>query len=351
VLRRTVRAMLASGVVDRVQVVIHEGDRRAYAAAVAGLDLDPPIIGGKTRAASVRLGLEGLAAAPEDKVLIHDAARPFASPELIRAVVEALNGAEAACPALPVVDTLRRADGEVVPRERLTRAQTPQGFRHGAILGAHRRASGEETDDIAVARAAGMGVTLTMGDEDNFKITEPADFRRAERLLAGRCAVRDVRTGTGYDVHAFGPGDRVTLCGVTIPHDKELIGHSDADVGLHAITDAIFGALAEGDIGQWFPPSEPEWKGAASHIFLDKARERVEARGGEIANVDVTLICELPKIGPHAEQMRAAVAEILRIDAGQVSVKATTSERLGFTGREEGIAAQASATIVFRGDA
>jgi len=346
VLRRTLEALAAAGLA-RPLVVIHAEDRDAFAAATAGLDLPAPAIGGATRQESVRLGLEALAGGADDLVLIHDAARPFVSPALVAGVIAALEVHDGACPALPVADTLRRAEdglaGETVPREGLARAQTPQGFRLGPIRAAHAAARGREmTDDVAVATAAGMRVALTQGEEANVKLTTAEDLARAEERLGG---VAEFRTGTGFDVHAFADGDGVILCGVRVSFSKALSGHSDADVGMHALTDAIFGALAEGDIGRWFPPSEPEWKGAASEIFLAKAVERVAARGGRIVNADVTLICEAPKIGPHAEAMRAELARILGIGVGRVSVKATTTERLGFPGRGEGVAAQAACTL------
>ncbi|MFT5948860.1 MAG: 2-C-methyl-D-erythritol 4-phosphate cytidylyltransferase [Paracoccaceae bacterium] len=362
VLRRAVLALAAHPKVASIRVVIHADDQAAYSGAVAGLDLGDPVIGGATRQDSVRLGLEALAAAgvdPAALVLIHDAARVFVTLHTIDKALAALEFADGACPALPVVDTLRRGHGatgnpdagpyliagDIVPRDGLFRAQTPQVFALGTILAAHRAMRGRPvTDDVAVAQGAGMTVALTPGDTDNYKITTAQDLIRAERTLCERQSM-DIRFGTGFDVHAFADGDHVTLCGVAIPHDRGLTGHSDADVGMHALTDAIFGAIAEGDIGRWFPPSDPQWRGADSRIFLAKAAERVAARGGRILNVDVTLICERPKIGPHADAMRAKLAEILGLDLGRVSVKATTTERLGFTGREEGIAAQAAASV------
>jgi 2-C-methyl-D-erythritol 4-phosphate cytidylyltransferase/2-C-methyl-D-erythritol 2,4-cyclodiphosphate synthase len=343
-LRRTVEALLAHPAVDVVQVAIHADDRARYEAAVAGLPrLRPPVPGGETRAASVLSGLEALAGDAPDRVLIHDAARPFASPGMISAVLAALEHAPAAVPALPVVDALWRGrDGRAVepaPRADLWRAQTPQGFRFPAILAAHRAHAGPADDDAAVARAAGLEVRIVPGEEANFKITTAADLARAEGRM-------DIRTGNGFDVHAFGPGNAVTLCGVAIPFDRGLVGHSDADVGMHALTDAIFGALAEGDIGQWFPPSDPAWRGVASEIFLRKALERAAARGFAVMHLDCTLVCEAPKIGPHAGAMRETLATIAGVGTDRVSVKATTSERLGFTGRGEGIAALATATLV-----
>jgi 2-C-methyl-D-erythritol 4-phosphate cytidylyltransferase/2-C-methyl-D-erythritol 2,4-cyclodiphosphate synthase len=308
--------------------------------------------GGAERADSVLNGLNALAADAPDHVLIHDAARPCVSAELIRRVMGALHHHRAAAPALEVTDALwTGSDGEVTgtqDRSGLFRAQTPQGFDFKAILAAHHAHSGPAPDDVEVARAAGIAVAIVPGDADNLKVTLPADFGRAARILGARnmTANRSVRLGNGFDVHRFGPGDHVTLCGVDIAFDRGLQGHSDADVGLHALTDAIYGALAEGDIGQHFPPSDPQWKGAASDIFLRHAVALARDKGYAIGNVDCTLICEFPKIGPHAAQMRARVAEIMGVTPDQVSVKATTSERLGFTGRGEGIAALASAVLV-----
>jgi len=333
-----------------VQVVIGMEDQADYAGAIAGLVSDrlrPPVPGAATRAGSVLAGLEALESDAPDVVLIHDAARPFVTPALISAIVAALEGAPGALLALPVVDALWReeegAAQEPVAREALWRAQTPQGFRFAEILAAHRAHSGEAADDVAVAREAGLEVRLVAGSESNFKITTAADLDRARALMEGPM---DIRTGNGFDVHAFGPGEAVMLCGVRLPCDRGLVGHSDADVGLHALTDAIFGALAEGDIGQWFPPSDPAWKGAASEIFLARAAGRAAERGFALSHLDCTLVCETPKVGPHAGAMRAEIARIAGIAAERVSVKATTSERLGFTGRGEGIAALATATLV-----
>ena len=307
-----------------------------------------PVTGADTRSGSVRLGLEALAARGVDAVLIHDAARPFLPVEVTGRVIAALrDGAEAVCPGIPVVDALWRArDGEVdapVDRTGLWRAQTPQGFGFDAIVAAHRRAEADLADDVAAARASGLPVRMVAGARENYKITTPEDLERARRDTGGHM---DIRTGNGFDVHAFGEGDRVTLCGVGVPFGRGLSGHSDADVGMHALTDAIFGALAEGDIGHWFPPSDARWKGAASEIFLRKAMERAAARGFEVTHLDCTLICEAPKIGPHSAAMRARLAEIAGLAEERISVKATTSERLGFTGRGEGIAALATATLV-----
>jgi 2-C-methyl-D-erythritol 4-phosphate cytidylyltransferase/2-C-methyl-D-erythritol 2,4-cyclodiphosphate synthase len=296
----------------------------------------------------VRNALEHLAGTGVTRVLIHDGARPLVSRALIARLIGALDQSVAAAPALPVTDALWRGTDLHVTgtqdRTGLWRAQTPQAFHFDAILAAHRAHPGGAADDVEVARAAGLDVAIVEGDEDNLKLTFAADFARAERILKGRSM--DIRVGNGFDVHAFGPGDHVWLCGVKVPHGKGLVGHSDADVGMHALTDAIYGALAEGDIGQHFPPSDPQWKGAESHIFLRHAAGRAAARGFVLSHADVTLICERPKIGPHAAAMRQALAEILGIAPDRVSVKATTSERLGFTGREEGIAALATATLV-----
>ena len=328
-------------------LVIHPDDR-ALAESVA----DGALIveGGATRAASVRAALEALAGSGVTKVLIHDAARPSASPDLIARVVAALDHAKGAAPALPVTDALwTGADGRVTgtrDRNGLFRAQTPQGFAFDAILAAHRAHAGEAADDVEVARAAGIDVVMVTGDEANQKLTFPGDFIRAEQALRMTGARMDVRMGNGYDVHAFCAGDGVWLCGIKVPHHKALLGHSDADVGMHALTDAIYGALAEGDIGQHFPPSDPQWKGADSQIFLKHAADLARARGFTITSADVTLVCERPKIGPHAIAMRQALAAIMGVDVARVSVKATTSERLGFTGREEGIAALATAVLV-----
>ena len=342
VLAHTVRALSGFG---RIVVVLHPDDM-ALGAEILGGSVTL-VAGGETRDASVRNALELLAGTGIEQVLIHDGARPLVDTALVGRVLAALEGAEAAAPALPVSDALwRGAEGMVTGTEDRTglwRAQTPQGFRFETILAAHRAHPGGAADDVEVARAAGHAVAIVAGSEDNLKITYPEDFERAERLLGARM---DIRLGNGYDVHAFTEGDHVILCGVKIPHEKALLGHSDADVGMHAATDAIYGALAEGDIGRHFPPSDPQWKGAASEIFLAHAAELARTRGFRIGNIDVTLVCERPKIGPHAEAMMAEMARIMGLEPARVSVKATTSERLGFTGREEGIAAIATATLI-----
>jgi len=348
---RTLLARSAGAFADHpgiagVRVVIHPGDRALYDAATDGIDLLPPVPGGTSRQESVYFGLRSLEQAAPDSVLIHDAARPFIAAETITAVIGALDAATGAIAAVPVVDTLKQAQAGAiagtVEREGLWRAQTPQGFRYGAILAAHAAAAGESlTDDAAVAERAGIAVALVESAEENFKVTTEDDLDRARRLIGGG----DIRTGMGFDVHRFGPGDQVWLCGIAVPHDHGLIGHSDADAGLHALTDAMLGAIAEGDIGRHFPPGDPQWKDAPSALFLARAGELVRARQGEILSLDLTLICEAPRIGPHVAAMTARVAEILDLDPGRVSVKATTTERLGFTGRGEGIAAQAVATM------
>lgn len=347
VLRWAVEAFTMCPAIDAVRVVIQAADEPLYRSATAGLPFRPPITGGATRQESVRRGLEALVQHSPARVLIHDAARPFVSPALVGRVVSALDGADAALPMLPVADTLRRKKDtkfELVPRDDLFRAQTPQGFRFDRILAAHRKFVGEPaTDDIALAERVGLSIASVAGEETNFKLTTEEDFHLAERLAGS--ALSDIRTGMGFDVHRFAPGDHVWLCGVKVRHDFGLEGHSDADAGLHALTDAILGAIGAGDIGVHFPPNEERWKGAPSQLFLEHAARLVREIGGVISHVDVTLICERPKVGPHRQDMRARVADILGLDIVRVSVKATTTEGLGFTGRREGIAAQAVATI------
>ena len=326
------------------------GDATAIETALAGLPHREPVPGGATRQASVRAGLEALAEEAPDIVLIHDGARPFVPAGTVAALLALLQTHEGAIPALPVTDTLKRAaDGRItatVPREGLFRAQTPQAFRFASILALHRSAPEGATDDASLLEAAGLSVGLAPGDERNIKITVPEDLDRMERLL-GQTQTRptETRTGTGFDVHAFAANRPLVLCGIIIPHDQGLAGHSDADVGIHALCDAIYGALAEGDIGRHFPPSDAEWKDADSARFLRHAARRIAARGGRLVNADVTLICERPRIGPHAAAMQARLADLLGTAPARVSVKATTTERLGFTGRGEGIAAQAAVAI------
>jgi 2-C-methyl-D-erythritol 4-phosphate cytidylyltransferase/2-C-methyl-D-erythritol 2,4-cyclodiphosphate synthase len=347
-LRHALDSLTSHGGISSVRVVFDPGDAALYEQATLGLNLLPPVAGGAKRQDSVRLGLESLAALNPARVLVHDGARPFLDAGLVDRVLAALDRTPAAIPALPVLDTVKRGNGgtvaETIDRANLWRAQTPQGFRYKEILAAHRAVIGEDLpDDAAVAERAGLPVRLVEGSEDNIKVTTAEDLTRAARILAGRLG--EVRTGQGFDVHAFGPGDHVWLCGVKVPFDKALVGHSDADAGLHALTDAILGALGAGDIGVHFPPSDPQWRGAPSHKFLRHAADLVKQAGGAISHVDVTLICERPKIGPHRASMVKRVAEILELDEKRVSVKATTTEQLGFTGRGEGIAAQAVATL------
>lgn len=346
VIARTIAALDDAVAFTQIIVVIHPDDSALFAAARPETRAELSVVtGGASRDASVRAGLAALSEAAE-LVLIHDAARPLVSREVIHGVLDALQTHDGAAPALAVTDALWRGDGIVTgtqAREGLWRAQTPQGFHIDAIRRAHDAHAGGAADDVEVARAAGLRVAITQGDEANLKITRREDFARAAQYLE---RAMDIRTGNGFDVHAFGEGDHVMLCGIAIPHERGLKGHSDADVGLHTLTDAIYGALAEGDIGTHFPPSDPQWKGAESHIFLSHAVDLAASKGFTISNADLTLICEEPKIGPHASAMRARLAELLRIDLDRISVKATTTERLGFTGRKEGIAAMASVTLV-----
>ncbi|MGB0553477.1 MAG: bifunctional 2-C-methyl-D-erythritol 4-phosphate cytidylyltransferase/2-C-methyl-D-erythritol 2,4-cyclodiphosphate synthase [Alphaproteobacteria bacterium] len=350
VLRRAIDCFIDCPAVDLIRVVIHADDQELYRAATAGLDILPPVIGGTERHLSAVNGLESLSDFETNIVLIHDAARPFADRGMIERVIAALADAAGAIPALPVSDTLKRVAStddlieETVDRAGLWRAQTPQGFRFKAILKAHgQRDSDLPTDDAAVLEEAGMVVCVVDGDERNIKVTTEADFDRAEQILEKR--QMQTRVGSGFDVHKLGPGDGVTLCGVKVSCDMSLIGHSDADVALHALTDALLGAVGCGDIGLHFPPSDPQWKGAASHIFVEAAAADIRKAGGSIVNVDVTIIGERPKVGPHREEMRARVAEYLDIPRDRVNIKATTTERLGFTGRGEGLAAQAVASV------
>ena len=352
VIYRAMEAFCRHPQVFAVQPVVNPDDAAIFNAAVSGLRQAPPASGGATRQASVHAGLEALASEKPDIVLIHDAARPFVTAAVISRAIEAAGRSGAAVPTVAVTDTIKMVgvtgNVEATPdRARLRIAQTPQAFRYDVILEAHRRAArdgrGDFTDDAAIAEWAGLTVATFEGDPANMKLTTPDDFAREEARLAAQLG--DVRTGTGYDVHAFGEGDHLMLCGVRVPHTRGFLAHSDGDVGLHALVDAILGALADGDIGSHFPPSDMKWKGASSDRFLKYAVDRVTARGGRIANLEVTMICERPKIGPLRDTMRAKIAEITGLNVSRVAVKATTSERLGFTGREEGIAATASATI------
>jgi len=353
VLSRTIAALLDIEAIDRVLTVIHAEHQERYAALrLNDPRLLPPVTGGGSRQESVLAGLEALGAIGPDLVLIQDAARPLVDDALVGAVIRALDGHEGALPVVPVTDTIKRSiDGRTVTateeRHTLFAAQTPQGFRYPQILAAHRNAARlprEFTDDAAIAEWAGMRVALTPGSTRNIKLTLPEDFARAERLIGGD-ELMETRIGSGFDVHPFEDGDAVWLGGVRIAHARKLMGHSDADVALHALTDAIYGALGEGDIGSHFPPSDPQWRGAASSIFLQHAAGMVAARGGRIVNLDTTIVCEAPRIGPHVAAMKQAIAGICGISASRVAIKATTSERLGFTGREEGIVAMATASV------
>jgi 2-C-methyl-D-erythritol 4-phosphate cytidylyltransferase/2-C-methyl-D-erythritol 2,4-cyclodiphosphate synthase len=345
VIRSSLALFAWHGQVGAVQTVIHPDDRTSYEAAAAGLKLLPPVAGGASRQASVRAGLEALSARAPDIVLVHDAARPFCSTELVSRAIAACEKTGAAIPALEVTDTIKRVDAEglvagTVDRAELRAVQTPQAFAFDALLKAHRK---DFTDDAALIEWAGHKVAVFAGESGNVKLTTEEDFAKAEaRRIA---SLTDLRLGNGFDVHAFGDGDHVWLGGLKIPHDRGLTGHSDADVALHAIVDAILGAIADGDIGKHFPPNDPRWKGASSDQFLKFAVERVARRGGRVAHIDVTIVCEAPRIGPHRDAIRKRIAEIAEISVERVAVKATTSEELGFTGRKEGIVAMATATV------
>ena len=343
VLQRTLEATLCESRITETVVVVADGDPY-IAELISKFDNVRSVTGGATRTASVRAGLAALAANPPDLVLIHDGARPFVSLDVISGVIDALDDAPAAVPALPIPDALKSLDGNSVDREQLRRVQTPQGFHFDKIWGAFQSLDSEASyaDDIEVVHKAGFKVTFTQGDINNFKVTYPEDFAKAETMLTTETYIA---TGTGFDVHRFTDGDVMWLCGVPIACGFTLLGHSDADAGLHALTDAILGAIAHGDIGDHFPPSDPKWKGASSDKFLFYAIDKIKEYGGQLQHVDVTLICEKPKIKPHREAMREKVAELCGLPLNRVSVKATTTEKLGFTGRGEGLAAQASATV------
>lgn len=352
VLERALRAFCDHPEVIVVQPIIGS----AHLALYEALDLDhpklrPAVEGGETRQASVYNGLKALIDEMPEQVLIHDGARPLVSEETISRVLGALTTSKAAIAASRVTDTLKRSDaaGKIsatVDRDNLWRAQTPQGFRFGDILSAHQQAPRQDfTDDAALFESLGIPVELCEGSDQNIKITTLEDLSLAEAIIGSRMQ-NSPRTGFGYDVHRFEPGTSITLCGVEIASNVSLQGHSDADAPLHALVDALFGAIGCGDIGQHFPPTDPRWKGAASSLFVDKAVEDITAAGGTISNVDVTIICEQPKIGPHRDAMKARVAELLKVDVSRVNIKATTTERLGFTGRDEGLAAQAVATVL-----
>jgi len=360
ILQHTIESFLNAPYVNLIQTVIHEDDRALYDQATAELSLEifpeislaDPVTGGATRQQSVMNGLMALADQEPDLVLIHDAARPFVTPGHIEEIIVKAAGHGAVIPTLPLVDTVKQVrDGRIaktVDRSMLARAQTPQAFRYKLIYMAHRKLAGKPadrdlTDDCAIAEACGITVLSIPGEERNFKITTPEDLKKAEQMIKQN--LTDIRTGLGYDVHAFEPGNQVILGGVAIDHDRKLKGHSDADVALHALTDALLGAISEGDIGLHFPPTDPQWKGAGSGIFLKHAARLIADRGGLISHIDLTIICEAPKITPHRARIRDNIADMLDLDPSRVSVKATTTEKLGFTGRAEGIAAQAVATV------
>ena len=353
VLGHTMAAFADHPHVDSVRAVIHPNDMDLYRASAQGLEVMEPVSGGISRQDSVLLGLESLTEFTPKKVLIHDGARPLVGPEIIGRTINALDAAPGAIAAVPVRDTLKHQElgsekiEETVDRSRLWRAQTPQGFRFDDILSAHRAAKGLDlTDDAAVAERAGLTVALVEDREDNLKITTSNDLVRATRTMAGG---GHMAVGSGFDMHKFGPGDHIRMCGVDIPHTNGLIGHSDADTGLHAITDALLGTVGGGDIGVHFPPSDIRWAGADSATFVQFALEQIQARSGRISHIDLTIICEAPKIGPHRTAMIARLAELLGLGEGRINVKATTTEGLGVTGRREGIAVQATATVMFAG--
>ena len=356
VLRRTISRFLSLGTKALIRCVIHPDDLDLYRKAVLGMpDLLEPVYGGDTRQQSVLNGLRSFETHAPGKILIHDAARPFVEESTIVEIIEKITDNAGAIAANAVVDTLKREAiagtiGETVPRDGLWAAQTPQGFMYATLLAAHERAAKLDmvvTDDAAIAEWADIPVLLVESGRGNFKLTTEQDFKDAEeRIMPQTAPLPDIRTGHGYDVHAFEPGTEVILGGISIPHDRKLKGHSDADVALHTITDAIYGAIGDGDIGHHFPPSDPQWKGTASDVFLVHAVERVRERNGHIGNIDLTIICEEPKIGPHRDRMRERLVEITGLDRDRISVKATTTERLGFTGRSEGIAATATVTVI-----
>lgn len=351
VLTHTIRALSASDLVDDIVVVINPAHRNLYNASTRGLNLLNPAMGGETRQQSAYNGLVSIAAKNPQKVLIHDAARPFVDAATIKAVCEAIAPGTCALPAIDVIDTIAIVDGETVcgrlARDELRALQTPQGFLFNDIFSAHQHARANGNTSASDDSTLMDKVVTVTGSIENIKLTTSRDMREADTKMSNAKLqdLSDIRVGQGFDVHAFEAGDHVILCGVTVPFDKKLKGHSDADVAMHALTDAILGALGEGDIGKHYPPSDPQWKGASSDIFLKGAIALVQQRGGMLANCDVTVICELPKLRPYIDEMCASLAAIMDCPVDRVSVKATTSEKLGFTGRGEGIAAQASATI------
>ncbi len=349
ILRRTIEAFIDLPYIDSIQTVIHADDRELYDQSIEGLSILPPVNGGDTRQKSVMKGLQALGQQEPEIVLIHDAARPFISAEQIENIVIETAKYGAVIPTLPINDTVKQLKNnktidQTLDRSRLIRAQTPQAFRYKLIFMAHRKMEHQDmTDDSAIAESCGIHVLTIMGDENNFKITTELDLAKAENMIKSN--LTDSRTGMGFDVHAFEKGDHVILGGITIPHDQKLKGHSDADVALHALTDAMLGAIGDGDIGTHFPPSDDKWKGAGSDIFLRHSYKLLKNKEGIISNIDLTIICETPKITPHRDKIRDKIAEILNLDPARVSIKATTTEKLGFTGRGEGIAAQAIVTV------
>ena len=348
ILRHSIETFLRHPRITGVQVVIQPEHRQMYQDAVAGLDLPPPVMGAHSRQRSTLAGLDAWAVNPPTTVLIHDAVRPLVDVATIDRVLDGLQEVQAVVPGLAVVETLRRAEDGLsrgtVDRTGLWRMQTPQGFEFDTILRAHQQATRDDyTDDAAILEASGISVRIVPGHADNLKITTPDDLATAERILMH--SLNDIRTGFGFDVHEFEPGDATIICGIHIPHDRKAKGHSDADVGLHALTDALLGSIGAGDIGTYFPPSDPQWKGADSAVFLSHAAHLIREKGGIISNVDITILAEKPKIGPHRIAMKDRIADILGITADRVAVKATTTETLGFVGREEGLAAQAVATV------
>ena len=357
ILQHTIACFSNHPDIHAIQVVIHKDDRELYDAAVLANDkLLEPVIGGASRQESCKAGVEAVAQSNYEKVLIHDAARPFVSHATITNVIAGIEEGVGALSANAIADTVKHADAngvviKTVPRDDLYLAQTPQGFFTNEILAAHNHAALHDphgfTDDAAVAEYAGMSVKLVSGNADNFKITTKDDLALAKEKLSMNTLIPDVRTGSGYDVHTLGPGDKVILCGLEIPHTQSLQGHSDADVGLHSLTDALLGTIGAGDIGSHFPPTDPQWKGASSDRFIEHAVKLVREAGGVITNMDVTIICEAPKIGPYRDAMREQVSKICGVALSRVSVKATTNEKIGFIGREEGIAALATVSVSF----
>lgn len=351
----TCRAFLGHPAIDHVQAVIGAGHEEMFAAATEGLAIGLPVIGGATRQESCRAGIEAVASHKPTKILIHDAARPFASPGLIGDVVDFLDRFPAVVPGLPVAETLKFAPGGIVSRtvdrSAIWSAQTPQGFLYEGILAAYRKAESGQTqnltDDASVAEHAGIAIAMIPGQLENRKLTTAQDIRIADRDMTASQyqQLPDIRVGQGIDIHPFAEGAAVTLCGIAIPHTQGLKGHSDADAAMHALTDAILGAIGEGDIGIHFPPSDPQWKGAPSRIFLARAIELLEAKGGRLANADITILAEVPKIAPHVPQMKAFLAPLLRLDQSRIAIKATTTEKLGAIGRKEGIMAFATVTV------